>query len=127
MMGHTRQRETKLFYTSFSLDERISKDNRYRRLAEILDFSFIRPMVAKHYGQNGHASEDPIVIMKLMLILFFENIPSERELMRRLPERLDWLWFCEFDLDDILPNHSVPSKALRRWGWKYLRNFFRLF
>ena len=125
-MGHTRQRETKLFYTSFSLDERIGNDNRYRRLAEILDFSFIRPMVAKDYGQNGHTSEDPIVIMKLMLILFFENIPSERELMRRLPERLDWLWFCEFDLDDILPNHSVPSKARRRWGLEVFEEFFQV-
>jgi transposase len=126
MMGHTRQRESKLFYTSFSLDQRIGRDNRYRRLSEVLDFSFIRPMVARHYGSNGHASEDPIVIMKLMLILFLENIPSERELMRRLPERLDWLWFCEFDLDDILPNHSVPSKARRRWGLEVFEEFFQV-
>lgn len=126
MMGYTRQRESKLFYTSFALDQRIGKDNRYRRLSDILDFSFIRPMVARHYGRNGHASEDPIVIMKLMLILFLENIPSERELMRRLPERLDWLWFCEFDLDDILPNHSVPSKARRRWGLEVFEEFFQV-
>ena len=114
MMGHIRQRESKLFYTSFSLDQRIGSDNRYRRISEVLDLSFIRPLVAKSYGKNGNVSEDPIVIMKLMLILFLENIPSERELMRRLPERLDWLWFCQFDLDDVLPNHSVPSKARRR-------------
>lgn len=126
MMGHTRQRESKLFYTSFSLNQRIGKDNRYRRLTDILDFSFIRPMVAKHYGPNGHASEDPIVIMKLMLILFLENIPSERELMRRLPERLDWLWFCEFDLDDTLPHHSVPCKARRRWGQEVFKEFFQV-
>ena len=126
MMGHTRQRESKLFYTSFSLDQRIGSDNRYRRLSEVLDFSFIRPIVAKHYGQNGNASEDPIVIMKFMLILFLENIPSERELMRRLPERLDWLWFCEFDLDDTLPNHSIPSKARRRWGLEVFEEFFQV-
>ena len=126
MMGHTRQRESKLFYTLFSLDQRVGKDNRYRRLSGILDFSFIRPMVAKHYGLNGHASEDPIVVMKLMLILFLENIPSERELMRRLPERLDWLWFCEFDLDDTLPHHSVPSKARRRWGLEVFKEFFQV-
>jgi len=126
MMGKTRQREQKLFYTSFSLEERIGRDNRYRRLRDVLDFSFIRPMVAGFYGPNGQVSEDPIVIMKLMLILFLENIPSERELMRRLPERLDWLWFCEFDLDDILPNHSVPSKARRRWGLEIFEEFFQV-
>ena len=124
MMGHTRQRESKLFYTSFSLEQRIGGDNRYRRLNEVLDFSFLRSMVARYYGQRGHQSEDPIVVMKLMLILFLENIPSERELMRRLPERLDWLWFCEFDLDDILPNHSVPGKARRRWGLEVFEEFF---
>lgn len=64
--------------------------------------------------------------MKLMLILFLENIPSERELMRRLPERLDWLWFCKYDLDDILPNHSVPSKARRRWGLEVFEDFFQV-
>lgn len=126
MMGHTRQRKSKLFYTSFSLEQRIGGDNRYRRLNEVLDFSFLRPIVARYYGPNGHASEDPIVIMKLMLILFLENIPSERELMRRLPERLDWLWFCEFDLDDTLPNHSVPSKARRRWGLEVFEEFFQV-
>lgn len=125
MMGHTRQRESKLFYTSFSLDQRIGSDNRYRRLNEILDLSFIRPLVAGSYGKNGNVSEDPIVIMKLMIILFLENIPSERELMRRLPERLDWLWFCNYDLDDSLPNHSVPSKARRRWGLEVFEEFFQ--
>jgi transposase len=126
MMGHTRQRESKLFYTSFSLEQRVGRDNRYRRLNDVLDFSFLRSMVAKYYGQKGHQSEDPIVIMKLMLILFLENIPSERELMRRLPERLDWLWFCEFDLDETLPNHSVPSKARRRWGLEVFEEFFQV-
>jgi transposase len=126
MMGHVRQRESKLFYTSLSLDERVGQDNRYRRLGEVLDFSFLRPMVAGCYGWKGHESEDPIVIMKLMIILFIENIPSERELMRRLPERLDWLWFCEFDLDDALPDHSVPSKARRRWGLDAFEAFFQV-
>jgi len=125
-MGKTKQREAKLFYTSFSLEERIGRDNRYRRINEVLDFSFIRPMVVKHYGQRGHTSEDPIVIMKLMLILFLENIPSERELMRRLGERLDWLWFCEFDLDDIIPHHSILSKARRRWGLEVFEEFFQV-
>ena len=38
--------------------------------------------------ETGHESEDPIVIMKLMLLLFMDNISSERELMRIVEERL---------------------------------------
>jgi len=80
--------------------------------------------VADLYSDVGQPSIDPIVVLKLMLICFLENIPSERELMRRLPERLDWLWFCEYDLDSDLPNHSVPSKARRRWGLELFQLFF---
>ena len=45
--------------------------------------------------------------------------------MRRLPERLDWLWFCQYDLDSELPDHSVLSKARRRWGAELFRTFFQ--
>jgi transposase len=124
MMGQRQQRQEQLFYTGFSLDERVGADNRFRRIADTVDFSFVRPAVADLYSDVGQPSIDPIVVLKLMLICFLENIPSERELMRRLPERLDWLWFCEYDLDSDLPNHSVPSKARRRWGLELFQLFF---
>ena len=34
-----------------------------------------------------------MVIIKLMLLLFLDNVRSERELMRVMPLRLDYLWF----------------------------------
>jgi len=125
MMGPTQQRQSKLFYTSFNLGDRIRPDNPLRKIRQLLDFSWARPAVADMYGSTGNPSIDPIVLLKLMLILFLENIPSERELMRRLPERLDWMWFCEYDLDSELPNHSVLSKARRRWGVDLFRTFFQ--
>jgi transposase len=109
MMGQRQQRQESLFYTGFSLDERIGQDNRLRRIDQVVDFSFVRPAVTHLYGDVGNPSIDPIVVLKLMLLCFLEKIPSERELMRRLPERLDWLWFCGYDLDSTLPNHSVPD------------------
>jgi hypothetical protein len=56
----------------------------------------------------------------MMLLLFLDDIKSERELMRIIPERLDYLWFLGYGLDDQIPNHSVLSKARRRWGKKCL-------
>jgi transposase len=116
MMGSTQRRQGQLFYTGLSLDDRIAADDPLRRIREVLDFSFVRPAVAHVYGETGNPSVDPIVLLKLMLIFFLENVPSERKLMARLPSRLDWLWFCEYDFDSVLPNHSVLSKARRRWG-----------
>jgi hypothetical protein len=45
----------------------------------------------------------------LILLLVFYNVRSERELLDTLPERLDWLWFLEYDLDSEWPNHSGLS------------------
>ena len=59
-----------------------------------------------------------------MLLLVFYNVRSERELMATLPERLDWLWFIDFDLDDDIPGHSVLSKARSRWGTAAFQHFF---
>src|SRR3972149_377568 len=76
------------------------------------------------YGYNGNESIPPPVILKLMLLLVLYNVRSERELMDTLSERLDWLWFLGFDLDTEIPNHSVLSKARRRWGEEAFRSFY---
>jgi IS5 family transposase len=44
--------------------------------------------------------------------------------MLTIPERLDWLWFLGYDLDDEIPDHSVLSKARVRWGVSAFKNFF---
>ena len=106
MMGQIQHRQEQLFYTAFSLDERIGLDNRLRRIRDVVDFSFARSAVAHLYGDVGNPSVDPIVLLKLMLISFLENIPGERELMRRLPERLDWCGFAN-------TNSTVSCRTIR--------------
>jgi hypothetical protein len=44
--------------------------------------------------------------------------------MATLPERLDWLWFLGLDLDSEIPDHSVLSKARKRWGVELFQSFF---
>ena len=62
------------------------------KLNKTLDLSFVREEVSKSYGRNGNVSVDPVVIMKMMLLLFLDNVSSERELMRVVPLRIDYLW-----------------------------------
>jgi transposase len=81
--------------------------------------------VKKFYGSKGNESVPPPVILKLMLLLVFYNVRSERELMDTLPERLDWLWFLGYDLDSSIPNHSVLSKARKKWGIDVFFNLFQ--
>jgi IS5 family transposase len=44
--------------------------------------------------------------------------------MRIIPERLDYLWFLGYQLDDPIPNHSVLSKARKRWGKEVFVSLF---
>ena len=124
MMGPQKRREPKLFYVGVNLDERVPGDHPLRRIAEAIDFTWVRPAVRGRYGRRGNPSVDPVVLLKLMVLLFYEKVPSERALMAQLPLRLDWLWFCGYDLDEKVPDHSVISKARRRWGPAVFEAFF---
>jgi len=125
MMGQqTKGRQLKMFYQGLSLERRVRPDHPLRQVKHPVDFDFIYQEVAPCYGVNGHVSIPPPVILKLMLLLVFYNVRSERELMATLPERLDWLWFINFDLDDDIPGHSVLSKARSRWGTAAFKHFF---
>jgi Transposase DDE domain/Transposase domain (DUF772) len=65
-----------------------------------------------------------VVILKLMFLLFYDNVPSERELMKAVSFRMDYLWFLGYGLDEPTPNHSVLSKARKRWGPEVFASFF---
>lgn len=123
MMG-VQDTQKALFSYSVDLDKRVRSDHPLRRIAERIDFTFVCQEVKDFYGYNGNESVDPSVIMKIMFLLFYDNVPSERELMRIIAERLDYMWFLGYGLDDEIPNHSVLSKARTRWGVDVFENLF---
>ena len=115
MMGK-QQTQAPLFVPGFELGSRIPPDHPLRAIQAHVDFSFVRQEVAHLYGYNGNVSVDPEVILKMLFLLFYYDIKSERELMRVIPYRLDFQWFLGYTLEDAIPDHSVLSKARRRWG-----------
>ncbi len=124
MMGKEQGLQPSLFYTNFNIDQRVRKDHPLRKIKKLIDFDFIYREVKDSYGTNGHVSAPPPVILKLMLLLVMYNVRSERELMVTVPERLDWLLFLGYDIEDEIPGHSVLSKARRRWGKEAFRKLF---
>ncbi len=124
MMGREGSPQPSLFYTGINLDSRVRRDHVLRKVARLVDFDFVYTEVKESYGYNGNVSVPPPMILKLMLLLVLYNVRSERELMATLAERLDWLWFLGLDLDSEIPDHSVLSKARRRWGAELFRRFF---
>jgi hypothetical protein len=81
MMGF-KSGQKELFSYSVDLDQRVHSEHPLRKVSEVLDFGFVREQTACFYGRNGNESVDPVVVMKLMFLLFYDNINSERELMQ---------------------------------------------
>jgi len=123
MMG-IKQGQKELFSYQVDLDKRVREEHPLRKVHEQVDFEFVRREVADLYGYNGNVSVDPAVIAKMMFLLFYDDVASERELMRIIPERLDYMWFLGYGLDDEIPDHSVLSKARKRWGVEVFESLF---
>jgi len=126
MMGRQRKIQKKLFYSIINLDKRVRKDHILRKVVKYIDFDFTYKEIKDKYGIKGNVSVPPPVIIKMMLLLILYNVRSARELMSTIPERLDWLWFLGYDLDDNIPNHSVLSKARTRWGVEAFKTFLKI-
>jgi transposase len=124
MMGYHSDSQRSLFCYDPNLDERIPVDHPLRAIRNHVDFDFVYAEVEDLYGYKGNVSVAPPVILKMMLLLVLYNVRSERELMKTIPFRLDWLWFLGYDLDSTVPNHSVLSKARTRWGTALFKTFF---
>ena len=124
MMGKQHIPQRSLFHYGINIDKRVRSNHPLRKVSELIDFDFIYQEVNECYGHNGNVSVPPPVILKLMLLLIFYNVRSERELMETISERIDWLWFLGYDLDSEIPNHSVLSKARKKWGSEVFKSFF---
>jgi transposase len=123
MMGE-QKREPELFNYAVNLEKRVRANHPLRKVKAAIDFGFVREEVAHCYGKNGNESVAPEVILKMMFLLFFDDIKSERELMEVIGERLDYLWFLDYGLDEKIPDHSVLSKARARWGQEVFESLF---
>ena len=122
MMGMKERRFAQL--VTVSLEDLVPADHFYRHLERTLDLSFVREFVQQTYACKGRPSIDPIVFFKLQLVMFFEDIRSERLLMRHAADRLSVLWYLGYDLGEPLPDHSSLTRIRERYGVEVFRRFF---
>ena len=123
MMG-TKIRSFSPLPYDLSLEDLVPRDHFYRRLQARLDLSFVRELVAPLYAGGGRPSVDPVVFFKLQLVMFFEDIRSERQLMGVVSDRLSLRWYLGYDLFEPLPDHSSLTRIRERYGLLVFRRFF---
>ena len=102
--------EPKIMY-NLTLDELVPEDNIYRQIDKFLDMRFVYKECEKLYGKTGKPSIDPVVFFKLELYGYFENIISDRELIRKANDSLAARYFIGYDIDEKLPWHSTISRT----------------
>jgi transposase len=105
-----KQLQAKLLY-NINLEELVPEDNFYRVLEKILDLNFIYKKCESLYGKTGNKSIDPVVFFKANLFGFFEDIVSDRELIRRMSDSLAARLYLGYDIDEELPWHSTISRT----------------
>src|ERR687894_624020 len=107
-----------------SLDALVPAHHFYRHLESKLDLTFVRDLVRSTYKEGGRPSIDPVIFFKLQLILFFEGIRSERQLIEQASLNLAHRWYLGYHLDEPLPDHSSLTKIRTRLGLPIFRRFF---
>ena len=123
MMG-TKARRFSPLPPDLSLEGLVPNDHFYRRLEECIDLYFVRDLVAPLYAGGGRPSVDPVVFFKLQLVMFFEDLRSERQLMRVVVDRISLRWYLGYDLHEPLPDHSSLTRIRERYGLEVFRSFF---
>src|SRR3954468_12849706 len=107
-----------------SLEDLVPQDHFYRHLEATLDLSFVRDWAKELYAERGRPSIDPVVFFKLQLVMFFEGIRSERQLIAtpRLP--LAPRRYLGYALDEALPDHSSLTRIRQRLGVDVFQRIF---
>ena len=110
MMGRLKQDQGQLFY-SFNLDEAVPDDHLVRKIAAVLDLSWVYDELASHYPAIGRPSIDPVLMIRMLIVGYVFAIRSERALCREVQVNLAYRWFCGLSIEDRLPDHSAFSRA----------------
>ena len=109
-MGRLDHDQEQLFY-SFCLEEVIPEDHLVRKIAAVLDLSWVHAELAPHYSSMGRPSVDPELMIRMLIIGYVFAIRSERALCGDMRVNLAYRWFCGLSIEDKVPDHSVFSRA----------------
>lgn len=104
----------------------------YVRLDETLEsFGFaekVRAICAPAYKQNnaGRPGIDPVVYLKMIMIGFFEDLPSERAIAARCADSIAIRSFLNYSLEEKTPDHSTFTVIRQRLGLEIYQQIFTL-
>ena len=110
MMGRHKGEQGQLFY-AFDPESVVPEDHQVRRIAVVLDLSWVRAKLAPYYSHTGRPSIDPELMIRMLILGYVFAIRSERALCREVQVNLAYRWFCGLGIEDKIPDHSAFTRA----------------
>src|SRR2546429_56906 len=104
----------------------------YAKLEETLEsFGFaakVRALCASAYAQSGvgRPGIDPVVYLKMIMVGFFEDLPSERAIAARCADSMSIRAFLKYELNEKTPEHSSFTVIRQRLGLEIYERIFVL-
>lgn len=104
----------------------------YAKLEETLEsFDFgakVRALCAPAYDQSGAGRPgiDPVVYLKMIMVGFFEDLPSERAIAARCADSMSIRAFLNYTLEEKTPDHSSFTVIRQRLGLEIYQQIFTL-
>ena len=104
----------------------------YAMLEETLEsFGFaakVRALCAPAYDKSGvgRPGIDPVVYLKMIMVGFFEDLPSERAIAARCADSMSIRAFLKYELHEKTPEHSSFTVIRQRLGLEIYERIFAL-
>lgn len=111
---------------------KLSAGGFFRRVEEVLaEIGFgeeVHRLCRPAYSQrsDGRPGIDPVVYFKMLMVGFFENLPSERAIAARCEDSLAVRAFLGYGLDEATPDHSSLSVIRHRLPAEVYQAIFEL-
>jgi transposase len=109
-----------------------AKSGFYAKLDETLESSGfaakIRALCAPAYDKSGvgRPGIDPVVYLKMLMVGFFEDLPSERAIAARCADSIAIRQFLHYELTEATPDHSSLSIIRQRLDGPIYEQVFTL-
>ena len=109
-----------------------AKSGFYAKLEETLEsFGFaakVRALCAPAYDKSGvgRPGIDPVVYLKMIMVGFFEDLPSERAIAARCADSMSIRAFLKYELNEKTPEHSSFTVIRQRLGLEIYERIFTL-
>jgi transposase len=109
-----------------------AKSGFYAKLEETLEgFGFatqVRALCAPAYDKSGvgRPGVDPVVYFKMLMVGFFEDLPSERAIAARCADSIAIRQFLNYELTEATPDHSSLSIIRQRLDGPVYEQVFTL-